>query len=102
MNVTLSPRTDEDLDDASHWYEGHRQGLGGEFLDELNRQSGEIKNVDRSSWLEQCQGWRKKYPVVLPEYWSYADGVSLYVLVHEDGFSVSHIHARCHRPTIVK
>ena len=53
----------------------------GDFLDELNRQSGAIKNIDRSSWLEQCQGWKEKYPVILPEYWSYVDGVSLYVLI---------------------
>ena len=53
----------------------------GDFLEELNRQSAAIKDVDRRSWLKQCKGWKDKYPVILPEYWSYTDGVSLYVLV---------------------
>ena len=53
----------------------------GDFLKELNRQSGLISKVDRTCWIQQCQTWKNRYPVVLPEYWSYNDGVSLYVLI---------------------
>lgn len=53
----------------------------GDFLRELSRQADRILTVDRAPWLQQCQTWRNRYPVVLPEYWSYTDGVSLYVLI---------------------
>ena len=34
-----------------------------------------------SSWHRQCIDWKKKFPVVIDEYWNYEDGVSLYALV---------------------
>ena len=37
MNVTLRPEAEDDLEDAALWYEGHRRGLGGQFLDEIER-----------------------------------------------------------------
>lgn len=51
------------------------------FLRELNRQSGDLRPADRREWLAQCRSWTEQYPVVLPEYWHYDDGVSIYVLV---------------------
>ena len=40
------------------------------FLEELNRQLSQEKldSTRWSRWLAQCQQWKKKYPVVLPEY----------------------------------
>jgi acetolactate synthase-1/2/3 large subunit len=53
----------------------------GDFLRELNRQAARVAPVSRAAWVRQCRAWSARYPVVLPEYWSYSDGVSLYVLV---------------------
>ena len=53
----------------------------GDFLRELIRQAGSVAAVDRTAWLHRCLEWKRRYPVVLPEYWAYADGVSLYALV---------------------
>jgi acetolactate synthase-1/2/3 large subunit len=53
----------------------------GDFLRELNRQSDRVAALDRMPWLARCRDWKRRYPVVLPEYWSYTDGVSLYVLI---------------------
>jgi acetolactate synthase I/II/III large subunit len=36
------------------------------LLDQID-QKGE-RNLDIDDWREKCQGWKKKYPVVLPEY----------------------------------
>jgi acetolactate synthase I/II/III large subunit len=31
-------------------------------------------------WLTRCRDWKRRYPVVLPEYWALQNGVSNYVL----------------------
>jgi acetolactate synthase I/II/III large subunit len=36
---------------------------------------------DFSSWLKQCQGWKAKYPVCLPEYRTYKDNISMFNFV---------------------
>jgi acetolactate synthase-1/2/3 large subunit len=40
------------------------------FIDELLQQGGSAldKNKDRSAWLQRCQGWKARYPIVLPEH----------------------------------
>lgn len=53
----------------------------GDFLRELNRQAESIAPVNRTAWIGRSREWQARYPVVLPEYWSYTDGVSLYVLI---------------------
>jgi acetolactate synthase-1/2/3 large subunit len=40
-------------------------------------------NATTSHWLDQCQLWKEKYPVCLPEYRTYPDKVSMYHLVDE-------------------
>ncbi len=35
MSVSLRPEAAADLEDAARWYEGHRRGLGRDFLDEV-------------------------------------------------------------------
>lgn len=32
----------------------------------------------RERWVQRCQAWRDRYPVVLPEYWEGTDGVNPY------------------------
>ena len=59
------------------------------FIDQMLRQSGSLldKNEDRSAWLERCQGWKARYPIVLPEH--RAPGlVSLYHLAEVIGQEV--------------
>jgi acetolactate synthase-1/2/3 large subunit len=52
-----------------------------EFLQALLARRDAVATRDRASWLERVRAWKARYPVVLPEYWDYTDGVSNYVLV---------------------
>ena len=51
------------------------------FLRELLAQKGAVLDKDRSSWLSRCEQWKKRYPVILPEYWDEKKGVNNYVLI---------------------
>ena len=50
------------------------------FLKELSRQLSHAKlgNQQWSQWLTQCQQWKRKYPVVLPEYREQAGSINSY------------------------
>jgi len=50
------------------------------FLEELNRQLSQAKpdNQRWGRWLAQCQQWKRKYPVVLPEYREQTGSVNSY------------------------
>jgi acetolactate synthase-1/2/3 large subunit len=48
------------------------------FLDELLRQSGEVRPADRSAWISRCREWKARYPVVLPEHRNQKELVSTY------------------------
>ena len=50
------------------------------FLLELERQLVGTTLPDWGSWLARCQSWKRRYPVVQPEYRRQRDGVSTYVL----------------------
>ena len=52
----------------------------GEFLRAFQEKVAEIK-VNTSPWLKQCHKWKKKYPVVLPEYRKERKFVNTYILV---------------------
>ena len=52
----------------------------GEFLSALLCKIEEI-NIDTSEWLKICRDWKKKYPVVLPEYRKDNKYVNTYVLI---------------------
>jgi acetolactate synthase-1/2/3 large subunit len=39
-----------------------------------------LDNNQWDDWWKQCRAWKIKYQVVLPEYWEYEDGVSIYAL----------------------
>jgi acetolactate synthase-1/2/3 large subunit len=51
------------------------------FLQEMLRQRERVAPRERSAWLARCQEWKRRYPVILPEYWQEREEVSLYVLV---------------------
>ncbi|HLM79665.1 MAG TPA: thiamine pyrophosphate-binding protein [Terriglobales bacterium] len=40
------------------------------FIDHMLQQSGSVldKNKDRSQWIQRCQDWKARYPIVLPEH----------------------------------
>jgi acetolactate synthase-1/2/3 large subunit len=52
----------------------------GAFLREVNRQLGESAVPPRSDWVQRCQDWKRRYPVVQPEYRDLLEGVSTYCL----------------------
>lgn len=51
----------------------------GEFLRALLAQTDSLRARDRSAWLDRCQGWKQRYPVVLPEYWETEGVINTYV-----------------------
>lgn len=55
----------------------------GVFIREMLAQTDnyKIEKKQWATWWQQCRVWKKNYPVILPEYWKYDDGVSIYALV---------------------
>ena len=53
------------------------------FLQELNRQLSQAKldNQRWDRWRAQCQEWKRKYPVVLPEYREQTGSVNSYYFI---------------------
>jgi acetolactate synthase-1/2/3 large subunit len=53
------------------------------FIDEMliHLKNTEINNSEFEGWRKQCREWKDSFPVILPEYWKYEDGVSIYALV---------------------
>lgn len=53
------------------------------FLEELNRQLAQEKPNSQQwvKWLAQCQEWKRKYPVVLPEYRDQVGSVNSYYFI---------------------
>ena len=49
------------------------------FLEALNSQFNH--NVRYTEWLEKCQHWKRKYPVVLPEYNDDSKGINYYKFI---------------------
>lgn len=52
-----------------------------DFLIEFINKIGMVKPKDRSAWLSRCREWKKKYPVILPEYLEPAKYVNTYALI---------------------
>lgn len=50
------------------------------FMDELLKNKNRLQ-VAPAPWLKQCQTWKKKYPVILKEYWNQKKFVNDYVLL---------------------
>jgi acetolactate synthase-1/2/3 large subunit len=54
----------------------------GYFIDKLLGQIDSIELKDYGNWIAKCNEWKRKYPVVLSEYWDGEnDFVSTYVLI---------------------
>jgi acetolactate synthase-1/2/3 large subunit len=52
----------------------------GNFMRALLARRDEIRRVDRSDWNRRCAEWKRRYPVVLPEYRKSGGPVSVYYL----------------------
>jgi acetolactate synthase-1/2/3 large subunit len=52
-----------------------------EFMVELLAQLNNAQPFEISGWLQRCQGWKLKYPVVLPEYKECKDAVNSFYFV---------------------
>ena len=52
----------------------------GAFVRELNRQLGGADLPRYDVWVQRCQDWKRRYPVVQPEYREQTKGVSTYCL----------------------
>jgi acetolactate synthase-1/2/3 large subunit len=53
----------------------------GQFIHLFLAAKDAIAPIDRRIWLKQSQEWKKKYPVVLPEFWKQTGCVNMYVLM---------------------
>ena len=52
-----------------------------EFLKELNAQLANLKLNNYENWVKTCKDWKKKYPLVLPEYLKQKKYANSYVFV---------------------
>lgn len=50
------------------------------FIQELNCQLVDAQLPSYLDWVQRCQDWKQRYPVVQPEYRELSDGVSTYCL----------------------
>jgi acetolactate synthase-1/2/3 large subunit len=55
-------------------------GDAGEFLRELNHRLEDAELPHYSAWVQRCQDWKRRYPIVQPEYRDLKEGVSTYCL----------------------
>lgn len=51
------------------------------FLSEFLKQFKSVKQMSRQNWLTRCADWKKKYPVILPEYRQPDGLVNTYFLI---------------------
>ncbi len=51
------------------------------FINKLYKNKSLIVLRDRSDWLYRCKEWKRKYPVILQEYWQNKGYVNTYVLI---------------------
>jgi acetolactate synthase-1/2/3 large subunit len=49
-----------------------------DFLEELKAQSGAVHAHSWQPWIERCQEWKARYPLVLPEHRNMPDHLSMY------------------------
>jgi len=52
-----------------------------EFLGVMLKHLGKLKKPEVSNWLKKCQVWKKKYPIVLPEYFKEKKDVNAYAFI---------------------
>lgn len=51
------------------------------FLEIMLSKKDKIIDKNRKEWLDQCNYWKNKYPVVLKDYWKQRKYVNTYVLI---------------------
>jgi acetolactate synthase-1/2/3 large subunit len=51
------------------------------FIQEMLEQRASLAQRDRRAWWERCREWKRRYPVVVPDYWESSDYVNNYVLM---------------------
>jgi len=51
------------------------------FIKELIRQRSDLTAKERLAWTARCRNWKKKYPVILPEYRKQKKFVNTYILI---------------------
>jgi len=51
----------------------------GDFIQEMLNQKNMFQSKDRNLWLNRCVEWKRKYPVILPEFWESPNLISIYV-----------------------
>jgi acetolactate synthase-1/2/3 large subunit len=49
------------------------------FIDGLLERRTSIRTTERGDWLRRCQAWKRRYPVIAPEYSEQTDYVNTYV-----------------------
>lgn len=52
-----------------------------EFLEEMNDQWMDDRVLQNNDWLQTCQNWKSRYPVVLKEYYDDKTSVNSYVFI---------------------
>ena len=60
----------------------------GIFVNRFIQRLDDVERRDRSEWWSRCRDWKRRYPVLLPEYWNVEDGVSNYALVQTIGEAI--------------
>lgn len=45
--------------------------------------SDALHSSDYTAWADRCLAWKEKYPVCLPEYYTDAEGINMYVFMEE-------------------
>jgi acetolactate synthase-1/2/3 large subunit len=50
-----------------------------QFFKAVLSQYSSIRQRDRSTWIARCRSWKKRYPVILPEYYQQTDLINSFV-----------------------
>lgn len=53
----------------------------GEFLGDLEEQLHQLPTPEWSEWLEACNNWKRRYPLMTPDYYSDPSHVNTYVFM---------------------
>lgn len=51
------------------------------FIQEFINNLEMVHHRDRNDWKFRCASWKKKYPVIVPEYWKQKEPVNTYALI---------------------
>lgn len=57
--------------------------INGDLRELLQNDRIYLKDKHYADWAKQCLKWKNQYPVCLPAYYDYQDGIDLYVFMNE-------------------